>query len=76
MVSVVRDGKRYVLEGHRGEGSFGDLLKWQMEGKRARWPRRGTRLSPAARSAPSGPPAAMGARSPGWSPTIASQLAW
>jgi len=40
MVSGVRDGKRYVLEGHRGEGSFGDLLKWQMEGKRARWPRR------------------------------------
>jgi L-ascorbate metabolism protein UlaG (beta-lactamase superfamily) len=40
MVSVVRDGRRYVLEGHRGEGSLGDLLKWQMEGKRARWPRR------------------------------------
>ena len=37
MVSVVRDGRRYVLEGHRGEGSLGDLLKWQMEGKRARW---------------------------------------
>ena len=40
MVDVVHDGKRYVLKGHRGEGSFGDLLKWQMEGKRARWPRR------------------------------------
>ena len=38
MVEVVHDGKRYVLEGHRGEGSFRDLLKWQMEGKRARWP--------------------------------------
>jgi L-ascorbate metabolism protein UlaG (beta-lactamase superfamily) len=40
MVRVVHDGKRFILEGHRGEGSFRDLLKWQMEGKRARWPRR------------------------------------
>lgn len=40
MVRVVHDGRRYILEGHRGEASFIDLLKWQMEGKRARWPRR------------------------------------
>ena len=40
MVRIVHDGKRYILEGHRGEGSFRDLLKWQMEGNRARWPRR------------------------------------
>ncbi|WP_161957136.1 MBL fold metallo-hydrolase [Aestuariivirga litoralis] len=40
MVRIVRQGGRYILEGHRGEGSFRDLLKWQMEGQRARWPRR------------------------------------
>ena len=40
MVKVVHDGKHFILEGHRGEGSFRDLLKWQMEGNRARWPRR------------------------------------
>ena len=40
MVDVFHDGRRYILEGHRGEGSFRDLLKWQMEGNRARWPRR------------------------------------
>lgn len=40
MVRVVHDGRRYVLAGHRGEGSFRDLVKWQMEGKRARWPSR------------------------------------
>ena len=40
MAHVVHDGKRYVLEGHRGEAGFRDLLKWQMEGNRARWPRR------------------------------------
>ncbi|MFO1132130.1 MAG: MBL fold metallo-hydrolase [Hyphomicrobiales bacterium] len=40
MVRIVREGGRYILEGHRGEGSFRDLWKWQMEGNRARWPRR------------------------------------
>ena len=40
MVKVVHDGRRYILEGHRGEGSFRDLLKWQMNGQRARWPGR------------------------------------
>lgn len=40
MVRVVHDGRRYTLAGHRGEGSFRDLWKWQMEGNRARWPRR------------------------------------
>lgn len=39
MVRVVHDGRRFILEGHRGEGSFRDLWKWQMEGNRARWPR-------------------------------------
>jgi len=39
MVRVVHDGRRYILEGHRGEGSLRDLLKWQMAGTRARWPR-------------------------------------
>lgn len=37
---VVHDGRRHRLEGHHGEASFRDLLKWQMEGRRARWPRR------------------------------------
>ena len=45
MVDVVHDGKRFILGGHRGEGSFRDLLKWQMEGNRARWPRRVKNLS-------------------------------
>ena len=40
MVRVVHDGRRYTLAGHRGEGSLRDLWKWQMEGNRARWPRR------------------------------------
>ena len=39
MVRIVRQDGRYILEGHRGEGSFRDLLTWQMGGKRARWPR-------------------------------------
>lgn len=38
MVRIVHDGRRYILDGHRGEGSFGDVLKWQMQGQRARWP--------------------------------------
>jgi len=33
------DGARFHIDGHRGEASFGDLLKWQMNGMRARWPR-------------------------------------
>ena len=33
------DGARYHIDGHRGEASFGDLLKWQFNGQRARWPR-------------------------------------
>ncbi|MCA3560365.1 MAG: MBL fold metallo-hydrolase [Aestuariivirga sp.] len=40
MVRIVHDGRRYMLEGHRREGSFLDVLKWQMVGNRARWPRR------------------------------------
>ena len=33
------DGARYHIDGHGGEASFGDLLKWQFNGQRARWPR-------------------------------------
>lgn len=40
MVRISHDGRRYRLAGHRGEGSFGDLLKWQMGGGRQRWPKR------------------------------------
>lgn len=40
MVKIAHDGRRFILEGHRGEGSFRDLLKWQMNGARARWPKR------------------------------------
>jgi L-ascorbate metabolism protein UlaG (beta-lactamase superfamily) len=38
MVRIVHDGKRYRIEGHRGEAGFRDLLKWQTSGSRARWP--------------------------------------
>ena len=40
MVRIRHDGRRYVLEGHRGEAGFRDMLKWQMNGLRARWPSR------------------------------------
>ena len=40
MVRVIHDGRRYRIEGHRGEAGFGDILKWQMGSRRARWPRR------------------------------------
>jgi L-ascorbate metabolism protein UlaG (beta-lactamase superfamily) len=40
MLRIVHDGGRYRIEGHRGEAGFRDLLKWQMSGKRARWPKR------------------------------------
>lgn len=33
------DGSRYQLDGHRGDAGFGEILKWQMNSKRARWPR-------------------------------------
>ncbi|MCA3554497.1 MBL fold metallo-hydrolase [Aestuariivirga sp.] len=38
MVRILHDGRRYSLEDHRGEASLLDLMKWQMEGNRARWP--------------------------------------
>ncbi len=31
---------RFVVDGHRGNVGFGDLMKWQFGGGRARWPRR------------------------------------
>ena len=34
------DGKRFFVPDHRGEASFGDLMKWQFGGRRARWPAR------------------------------------
>jgi L-ascorbate metabolism protein UlaG (beta-lactamase superfamily) len=40
MVSISHDGKRFRLEGHRGEAGLRDILKWQMNGRRARWPSR------------------------------------
>lgn len=39
MAKVHFDGQRYRLEGHRGEAGFRDILKWQMNGQRAKWPR-------------------------------------
>jgi L-ascorbate metabolism protein UlaG (beta-lactamase superfamily) len=39
-VTKVRyDGRRYQVEGHRGEAGFRELLKWQLAGRRSRWPR-------------------------------------
>jgi L-ascorbate metabolism protein UlaG (beta-lactamase superfamily) len=40
MVRIIHDGRRFRLDGHRGEAGFLDVMKWQLEGKRARWPRR------------------------------------
>ncbi|WP_373502053.1 MBL fold metallo-hydrolase [Aestuariivirga sp.] len=40
MTRVLHDGRRFRIEGHRGEAGFRDLLKWQMSGKRAPWPSR------------------------------------
>lgn len=39
------DGRRYRLEGHRGEAGFIDLLRWRFNGQRARWPQRVENLS-------------------------------
>lgn len=35
----VYDGKRFGIDGHRGEAGFAALMKWQLSGKRARWPK-------------------------------------
>ena len=35
----IKDG-RFIVDGHSGEASFADLMKWQMGGGRAKWPRR------------------------------------
>ena len=40
MKPASHDGRRFVIDGHRGEASFRDLMKWQLSGNRARWPRR------------------------------------
>ena len=38
-LSYRHDGARYHIDGHRGEAGFTDLLKWQLNGQRARWPK-------------------------------------
>ncbi|WP_421696160.1 MBL fold metallo-hydrolase [Aestuariivirga sp.] len=38
MVKLLHDGRRFRIEGHRGQAGFRELLKWQMNGERARWP--------------------------------------
>ena len=40
MIRLTHDGRRFRIEGHRGEASFGDVMKWQLSGGRSRWPRR------------------------------------
>jgi L-ascorbate metabolism protein UlaG (beta-lactamase superfamily) len=35
-----RRRKRFVVDGHSAGGSFGDLMKWQLGGGRAKWPKR------------------------------------
>ena len=34
------DGTRFFLTGHTSSARFRDLLKWQMNGRRSRWPKR------------------------------------
>ncbi len=38
MVNIRNDGRRFLVEGHRGQAGFRELLKWQMSSARARWP--------------------------------------
>ena len=33
------NGKRYEIAGHRSAAKFADLMKWQLNGQRAKWPR-------------------------------------
>jgi L-ascorbate metabolism protein UlaG (beta-lactamase superfamily) len=40
MVRTVHDGSRFKIEGHRREAGVLDLLRWRLNGKRARWPGR------------------------------------
>jgi L-ascorbate metabolism protein UlaG (beta-lactamase superfamily) len=40
MVRVVHDGRRYRVEGHRGEAGLADLLRWRLKGSPARWPKK------------------------------------
>jgi L-ascorbate metabolism protein UlaG (beta-lactamase superfamily) len=40
MVRMVHDGSRFRIEGHRREAGVLDLLRWRLNGKRARWPQR------------------------------------
>ena len=39
-MEYIRRRSRYVITGHSAGGSFKDLMKWQLGGGRARWPRR------------------------------------
>ncbi len=38
MVRAVHDGRRYRVDGHRGEAGLLDLLRWRLKGAPARWP--------------------------------------
>ena len=38
MPRLTRNGNRFHLEGHRGQASLRDLLRWRFNGARARWP--------------------------------------
>ena len=40
MKPATRVGRRFVIDGHRGEASFRDMMQWQLSGKRANWPSR------------------------------------
>lgn len=40
MTKLIQTGNRYDIEGHRGQASLRDLLRWQFGGSRARWPER------------------------------------
>lgn len=40
MVRTVHDGARFRIEGHRREAGVLDILRWRLNGQRARWPAR------------------------------------
>lgn len=39
-MKLSRRAGRFLLDGHHAEASLADLMKWQLGGKRARWPQR------------------------------------
>lgn len=40
MIKLIQTGNRFEIEGHRGQASLRDLLRWRFGGSRARWPER------------------------------------